>query len=126
MHRAIRSQSDDLFGFYSEVTAIDTADWKDMTRQEYKHDADINTILRNFNVLPPMRPIQFGEVDYRIDLQTALDAVKQAKRAHARLPEDVREDYPTWQSLLNGIEAGELDFKEGDPPTPPTPPAAPA
>lgn len=122
MHKAIRSQADDLGDVYSGIAGTGTVGWEDTARQEFKAEADINEMLSRFNVIPPLRPTQFGETDYTIDLQAALAAIQQAKRAHGRLPAAVKADYPTWQSLLNGIAAGELDLKEGEEPPPPPPP----
>lgn len=124
MQHAIRSQADGKNLEYSARAALDTSGWEDTARQEFKNEADVNVMLSRFGVIPPLKPLQWGVVDYEIDLQTALGAIEQAKRAHARLPATVKADYPSWQSLLNAIEAGELNLKEGDRPT--DPPATPA
>lgn len=120
MHPAIRTQADGAQEEYSEMAVIDCADSMDMARQEYKDEADVNVILARFGIHAPQKQTTFGEVDYTIDLQTAFGAIEAAKQAHARLPEDLRKDYPTWQTLLNAIERGEITVKEGQP-EPPAP-----
>lgn len=125
MHKAIRSQADDLQLTYSQMTAIDTTGWEDVARQEFKIEADVNEMLKRFGVISNQRPIQSGEIDYTIDLQQALEAVREAKRVWERMPAAVKADFPTWQSLLNGANSGELALSLEPEPEPPPPPAEP-
>lgn len=114
MHPAIRTQSDELQDIVSAETTLDASDRpenRDMARQEFKADADINTLLMRFGVMPPQKEVYFGDVDYSIDLQQALSAVKQARDAWRRMPAEVKADFPTWQSLLNGLELGTIQLR---------------
>lgn len=107
----------------------------DRTRQEDAQDADINYILSRFGVGAPQRPIQYGRVDYDMDLATAYSVLHEAELAHSRLTRTMRERYPTVQDMLNGIAKGDLieDLKiereaaeeaAAKPPIPPEPPPA--
>lgn len=113
MHPAIRTQA--LAGMGndgpSDAAAIDFTDSEDMARQEFKLDADINVILSRFGVDTPMRRVTFGEVDFGLDLQTALSVVDQATRAYNTLPQDLRLEFQTWQSVLNGLVSGQLKVR---------------
>lgn len=112
--RSIRTQADDLGDIYSVETGLDASDGpgnRDMARQEFKDDADINILMHRFGVVPLQKPVFFGDVDYGIDLQQALAAVKQAREAWQTMPADIKADYPTWQSLLNGLELGQIVLK---------------
>lgn len=114
MHPAIRTQTDQMQDFYTELSALDCTDSVDRARQEFKDEADINKLLARFGVHAQQRQPTFGEVDFDLDLQQALFAVQEAKQAHRAMPATLRERYPTWQSLLNGLESGEfkLDLNE--------------
>lgn len=114
MHKAIRSQADDLQLTYSQLTAVDTTGWEDVARQEFKVEADINEMLKRFGVISNQRPIQSGEIDYTIDLQQAIEAVNEAKRVWQRMPPEIKAAFPTWQSLLNAANTGDLklNFEE--------------
>lgn len=126
MHRAIRSQVDDLGDEYDLLTAIIFDPSKDRTRQEFAAEADINVMFAKFGVFGDARkPIAYGEVDYSIDLQQAFAAIEDAKRLWKRMPEGIQEKYPNWQSLLNAANAGELEEAFKPPPPPPTPPVQP-
>lgn len=97
-----------------------------MARQEFKADQDINAMLKKFGVMIPQLPLQFGDVDFSIDLQTALGAIRQAKQAWQKLPADVKADYPSWQSLLNAMESGQVNLRTGEPKEPDPAPITPA
>lgn len=117
MHPAIRTQSDGLGDVYSLETAIDASEGG-VARQEFKDEADINIMLAKFGVFAPQKEVFFGDVDYGIDLQQALFAIADAKRAWQLMPDDVKKEFPTWRDLLNGLESGRLKLNEGDPPAP--------
>lgn len=114
MHPAVRTQKDDLQEYYSELSGLDCSESVDVARQEFKDEADVNKLLARFGVAAPQRQPTFGEVDFDLDLQQAMFAVQEAKQAHAAMPANLRERYPTWQSLLNGLESGEfvIDLNE--------------
>lgn len=109
MHRPIRKQTDDLFEEYSASTVINCTAEEDKTRQEFAAETNINLTLARFGVgAQPQRQTTFGEVDYGLDLQQAFASVDAARRVHAKIPDSMREKYPTWQALLNGMASGQL------------------
>lgn len=107
----MRTQHDDRQFALSKAGALDCSASEDMTRQEFKDEADINKILNRFGYDTQQKTPTFGEVNFTADLQQALDAIKQARAAHADLPPDVKKDFPTWQTLLNALERGEIRLK---------------
>lgn len=125
MHPAIRTKNDGLGDIYSLETGVDFSEG-DVARQEFKADVDINVQLARFGVFAPQRVSQWGqEIDYGVDLQTALEAVAAAKRAHNQLSAELRAKYGTWQSLLNALESGEFKM-DVNPPKSVPPEGAPA
>lgn len=123
MHRAIRTQVDDKFDGYSRATALDFTGTRDMVRNEWAADADINNIMRRFGVtgqIPAQRNPEYRATDFDIDLQSALIAVNETKAAYANLPQDLKDKYGTWVELLVAVDKGEIVINVGDPP-PPTP-----
>lgn len=118
MKPAKRTQVDDLGDEYSLETALSTSELPDLARQEYKDESDINKLLYRYGVglVAGQRQPQWGqEVDYDLDLQTALTAVADAKRAHAGLPDNLKARYATWRELLNALESGQLEMKAEEP-----------
>lgn len=108
MPPAERTQVDGKGDLYSDLTATIIPNDDPQTRQEFKDDADLNILLARFGVDTPMRQgLQYGEVDYQLDLQQALDAIDTAKKANIHAPEELRDKYPDWRSILNGVETGE-------------------
>lgn len=109
---------------------------EDVARQEFRDEADINVLLKRYGVGngPPLRDPIYGEVDYDMDLQGAYTAVRTAREAFQRLPEAVRQVYPTWEQVLAGIGAGKVTVDETGTPqlvtettnqvTPPSPASA--
>lgn len=105
-----RTQADGLQEEYSAIDTIDTTNMPDLTRQEYRTEADVNYILSKFGVNGTnQRPIQFGEVNFDMDLQQALGVMDDAKRVHRTLPEPLKERYPTPGAMLQALENGEMD-----------------
>jgi len=94
---------------WSEISQFDTgADTP--TRQEFKDEADTSIMLQKFGVLPgaTSRPLVWGgEEDFDMDLQTATEAVRALRHADMRVPPELKDKYPTWRHLLNGVETGE-------------------
>lgn len=126
-------ESNDLIALV-EAERINPRDDEPGARQEFRAETDINTIMARFGVNAPIR-INTGPpvVDYTIDLQQALHAIHDARRAHRRLTPEMREKYPTWRELLNAIDRGEImvdelatrprdsaPLPEAPPPKPPT------
>lgn len=101
-------------------------DNKDRTRQEFAQDADINHMLSKFGVAPARGTPTYGEWDDTIDLQTALDATRQAKAAYRRLPRELQEKFGSMEELVTAVENGSLRIKEeeatpAEPASPPIP-----
>jgi hypothetical protein len=109
MKQPIR-QPGELNDEYSFDAGISFEGTEDLARQEFKEEADINFLLAKFGVNTPNRPPTYAEVDYDIDLQSALMAIHEVKKAHRQLPEDILNRYPSWQSLLNAVESGTLQL----------------
>lgn len=119
-----RSQPDGLQLVYSQATALDMSESKDLARQEFRDEADINIILKKFGVTSHGITPRFQEVDYDADLQSALGAIAEARRVHADIDPELRKKYPTWQSLLNAMATGELTMKDPAAPVVSDPPPA--
>lgn len=131
-----RTQYDTMQDHYSALTATDTGT-EQITRQEFRDDADINNILNRMGVNAPQRPLKYGEeIDYTLDLQTALEALDAVKVAEFDVPPELRNRYPTWREVLNGVESGQYQHdlsdlaakkaaaKQGKPPGQPPDPVA--
>lgn len=101
--------------------AIDASE--DTARQEFRDETTVDVILRRHGLNPQRMPS--GEVDFTLNLQQAMFAVEESKRAFRRLPEAVRLKYPTPQALMEAFRAGEITSLEEltVPPPPPPPPA---
>lgn len=130
MHHAIRQQNDERQEEYSRLTALDASSRVgnvDKARQEDLPGTDINAMFKRFGGFGQVRTDpQFGEIDYDLNLQTALAAVDQARSAWRRQPQSIKELYPTWQQLLLAVEDGEIRVKDGkleltEAPKPPRP-----
>ena len=105
--KAVRSQADDKGDSVSLQTGYDTGS-DSLTRQEFKDEADLNILLGRFGVNQQVRQDpRFIEIDYNLDLQSALAAVDAARRANYDIPQELRAKYPDWRTLLDGAESGE-------------------
>lgn len=91
----------------SEAAGISFEGTDVLVRAEYQDDADINNILARFGV-DTMRPMQYGaEIDERVDLQSALMMVEEAKTLINAVPDKLKHKYATWQQLLIAADSGE-------------------
>lgn len=108
--RAMRSQADNLGDQISWESGLDTGD-ETRVRQEDADSADINQLLNKYGAFAQQqRPVVWGaEVDYTMDLQQAIEAVKLAQRAAHTVPQELRDKYPTWRHVLNGVESGQYE-----------------
>lgn len=105
----IRTQADGLNEIYSVATAIDCSNLPDMARQEFKDETDVNKLLARYGVEAMMRgEPQYAEIDYTMDLQQSLESIREAERAIAKLPVELRTKYSTWERLLDGAYNGEF------------------
>lgn len=99
---------------------------KDRARQEFKDEADINYMLSRFGITQPRGTPTFGEWDDTVDLQSALESVREARDGFRTLPEDLRNKFNTMEELLTAVDNGSLVIKDVDAPTDPaTQPATP-
>lgn len=100
---------------------------KDMARQEFKNEADINYMLSRFGVTQPRGAPTYGTWDDTIDLQIALQSVSDAREAYKLLPEDLQQKFTRMEDLLEAMENGSLVIKnEAAPSEVPAVPAPPA
>lgn len=120
---AVRHQADGNQKNWSKRSALQ-CNTPSLTRQEYRTEADINELLKRFGVTTRI-PVWGQTVDFNLDLQTALAAIRDVKRAYRDLPDNLREKYKSWQSLMNAIDQGRLSLHREEPPKPPEPAAPP-
>lgn len=109
MHKATRTQIDEMGDYYSALASLDCSveGNKDMARQEFKDEADINTILRNFGVNNQQRTmVQFGDADYTIDLQQAMHAINDTQNAYQKMHPEIHKIYPTYEKFIRGMQTG--------------------
>lgn len=104
---AIRTQVDGLNNYYSDLSGIDTGP-DTPTRQEFKDEADINYILRNYGALPTQKT-DWGAHDYTLDLQQAIHAMEEASAAATMVPDELKSKYPTLMHVMNGTQNGEYE-----------------
>lgn len=97
----------------------DVEENKDMARQEYAKDADINYMLSRFGITPERGAPTFGEWDDTIDLQQALASVAEARAAFSEIPEELRKKFSSMEELLTAYGNGSLVIKDGEIPVQP-------
>lgn len=120
---AVRHQADGAQKRWSKLSALHCTT-PSLTRKEFAADADINLLLKRFGVTT--RIPEWGKtVDFNLDLQTALGAIRDVKRAYRELPDNLKSKYKSWQSLMNAIDQGRLKLEQEEPPKAPEPPAPP-
>lgn len=112
--KPVRRQGDLQNEASSQANRIAFDPREDRARQEDKDMADINKIVKLFggSLVPP--PPNSAEVDYTLDLQNALHAVRQAREAYDTLPYDLRQKYTDWKQLLQAIEDGTYETPEAE------------
>lgn len=105
-----RTQDDGLGDIYSEATYVFTPPEENQTRSEFAADSDINSLITRYGAVPGTgRPQSFGSWDYDMDLLNAYTSVEQARMRYEELPQEVKDHYPSWESLAREIERGQLD-----------------
>lgn len=92
---------------------------KDVARQEFAKDADINYMLSRFGVTPTRGAPIYGEWDDTINLQQALTAVNEARLAYADLPPELKNKFNSMEELLTAYHNGSLVISDGEVPIPP-------
>lgn len=128
-----RSAADVMIDFESGVVnendgfGLDCDPAEDRTRQEFKAEVEIETILRRYGAQagPPMASFG-GEVDFDFDLQDALNAHRSARAEYMRAPEELRKMYKTYGAFVRAVERGEVGVREvvEAAPVPPVVPSA--
>lgn len=112
MHPAIRSQANSRGDDYSAKTMLDFHDDDpeniDRTRQEFKAEADVNTILKKFGWQQFGRQPLYGDIDFDRGLHEAMEIVQSARDLYRRMPADLKAKYPTEQDLILGLADGSL------------------
>lgn len=106
-------------GALIELPDGNVAENKDMARQEFGKEADINYMLSKFGITPERGAPTYGEWDDTIDLQQALTATAEAKTAYAELPQELRDKFSSMEELLNAYQKGALEIVDGEVPVPP-------
>lgn len=126
MHPPTKNQADiDIENQTLDASASPTN--KDTARQEFKEEADINYMLSRFGITQPRGTPTYGAWDDTVDLQSALQAVSDARTAYRQLPENLRAKFTRMEDLLAALENGSLVIKneeEPETPKPAQPPAA--
>lgn len=102
---------------------IDFSKSKDLARQEYKQETDINYIVQRTAPQPMLHERGITR-DMSAGLKDALD-LQVAMRTHwDDIPRQIRKRYHNWNELLGGIYKKEIVMKDGKlaldikPPTP--------
>lgn len=90
----------------SEATGFDTGR-DDKVRAEFAEEADVNVIVGRYGA-PQSLPNAFGVADYTVDAHEAYNAARSAGVAYGKLPEAIRDKYPSWQRLLEAALTGDL------------------
>lgn len=105
------------------LDASDSEDNKDHARQDAKDEADINYMLSRFGITQQRGAPIYGEWDDTINLQTALESVREAKMGYYTLPKELREKFPSMEEFLKAVDNGSLVIKdtEEEATTTPTP-----
>lgn len=87
----------------------DTPRNRSVTKQEFADEANINKLFERYGVMHQQRTTFFGEMDYNIDLQQAIDATDQSKKAYSRMTPEIKQLYPTWKKFVNAMATGDLE-----------------
>lgn len=97
----------------------DIVENKDMARQEFAAEADINHMLNKFGITPERGAPTYGEWDDNLDLQQALTSVAEARTAYQELPDELKGKFHSMEELLTAVNNGTLVIKDGEVPVPP-------
>lgn len=124
MHPPTKDQAD-IGVDNPSIDASDSEENPDMARQEYAQEADVNYMLSRFGITQPRGAPTFGEWDDSIDLQIALESVREARRGFNTLPKELREKFGTLEEFLTAVDNGSLIIKDEEEPKPPAPPVPP-
>lgn len=112
----------DIGGVEILVNASNSDTNKDVTRQEFAQEADINYMLSRFGVTAPRGSPTYGEWDDTIELQTALNSVREAEDGYYQLPKELREKFPSMEDFLTAVDNGSLKILKDEEPAKEVPP----
>lgn len=103
-------------GVDNPILDCNTDEFPDTTRQEYKDEVDLHSMLHKFGQVPARGAPTYGEWDDSTDLQVAIEAVREARVAYRDLPLALREKFTSMEDMLNALNNGSLVIKEGEEP----------
>lgn len=103
----MRTQIDGLGDEYSIASSTSFDPDENMTRQEFRDDCDVNILLKRHGMDFPSRPLEYGEYDFDITLQSALEASRTASEAFGRLDPSVQA-YGSWAAVMAAMARGEV------------------
>lgn len=106
-------------GAIIELHNGDVTENKDVARQEFAKDADINYMLSKFGITPERGAPTYGEWDDTIDLQQALASVAEARAAWSNIPHELKQKFKSMEQLLTAYSNGSLVIKDGEVPVQP-------
>lgn len=105
--RSVRSQADNLGDSMSLVSGTEGGG-ELLVRTEFAEEADINFLMQRYDVARHINPADYGrEVDYNLDLQTAISAMNAMHPLRDSIPEELQGKYQNWRQILNAVERGE-------------------
>lgn len=83
---------------------------EDVTRQEFRDEADITKILARFGAGESFAARQpfYGEWDFDRTFADTLQLLENANRLLATMPEHLRKQYPDVQAIILALATGEL------------------
>lgn len=79
---------------------------EDKTRQEFRDEQDVNLLMQRYGASIPQQPVQYGEVDFDLDLHTAYGAVQRVREGFNSLDPALRVKYPTLDHLVAALATG--------------------
>ena len=109
----VRDQAD-----IGQIDVLTDASKGDTARQEFKEESDINYMLSRFGITQPRGTPTYGEWDDSIDLQMALESVREAREGFNRLPKELRDKFPRMEDILRAVDNGSLVIKDEPAPEP--------
>lgn len=125
-----KSQKDFDYQKNSDAVIIYFDPKDDLTRQEFKKECDINTLLEKFGAdsFNQQRQPIYGDFDFDQDLQAAYATLDAAQRVYDKLPVDIKKKYLDYDDFIKALYNGDMqrDLDEALKPKPaPTPEPAP-
>lgn len=113
-----RSQNDPTADDIEGTKALARNDEPSLTQQQFKEDADLNTIVRRYGIdagpIPPpaIDPRYYGDFSNAPDYRTALDTVRTAQQRFDELPAELRQRFYNdpirlWEFVNNPANAEE-------------------